>query len=469
LNIQYSTTAKVPRYDRLSELRKGLPRYAEWYYGPQDRLLSAYNYSYQGNYRLLNQLQLIAAYQQIKESRHDRALNNNWLNNRFERVDVYSFLVDIEKRRNIHQFRYGIDMGYNRVNSTAFAQNAVSAARKAINTRYPSNGSQMASFSAYLSHRMNLSDKWIFEEGVRLNHVALTADFSDKTFFAFPYNQVKQINTAMTGSGSMVFLPYRNWKVAALLSSGFRAPNLDDLSKVFDSVKGDTSGTNSQIGTLILPNPDLKPEYTYNAEISIEKVWWQKVHLNITGYYTWYRQAITVQNSLFGGLSQIRYGDTLALVQENRNSSSANLYGTNVSLNLTFSSKWRARATYNYTYGRIITDSVNYPLDHIPPVYGQAALSFEPTDKFITELFIRYNGWKRVADYNLLGEDNYAQATPRGMPDWYTLNFRLAYSPTAKWYVQIGLENILNRNYRVFASGISAAGRNLTTSVRYTF
>ena len=32
LNVQYSTTGNVPRYDRLTEVASGLPRFAEWYY-----------------------------------------------------------------------------------------------------------------------------------------------------------------------------------------------------------------------------------------------------------------------------------------------------------------------------------------------------------------------------------------------------------------------------------------------------
>jgi hemoglobin/transferrin/lactoferrin receptor protein len=41
LNLQYSTSSDVPRYDRLTQLSpsgSGDPRYSEWYYGPQDRI-----------------------------------------------------------------------------------------------------------------------------------------------------------------------------------------------------------------------------------------------------------------------------------------------------------------------------------------------------------------------------------------------------------------------------------------------
>jgi len=37
------------------------------------------------------------------------------------------------------------------------------------------------------------------------------------------------------------------------------------------------------------------------------------------------------------------------------------------------------------------------------------------------------------------------------------------------WYFQSGIQNIADLQYRTFASGINAAGRNLIFSIRYTF
>jgi hemoglobin/transferrin/lactoferrin receptor protein len=43
LNFQYSTTTDIPRYDRLTETANGRFNEAEWYYGPQKRLLASYH------------------------------------------------------------------------------------------------------------------------------------------------------------------------------------------------------------------------------------------------------------------------------------------------------------------------------------------------------------------------------------------------------------------------------------------
>jgi hemoglobin/transferrin/lactoferrin receptor protein len=67
------------------------------------------------------------------------------------------------------------------------------------------------------------------------------------------------------------------------------------------------------------------------------------------------------------------------------------------------------------------------------------------------------------------GEDNEQYATPQGMPAWYTLNLRGSVQFHRRWQLQAGLENILDRNYRHFASGFSAPGRNFMVALRTQF
>ena len=77
-----------------------------------------------------------------------------------------------------------------------------------------------------------------------------------------------------------------------------------------------------------------------------------------------------------------------------------------------------------------------------------------------------YNGWKRIADYSLGGEDNQQYATPDGMPAWHTLNLRLSYKVTNWLTVQGGIDNLLDTQYRTFSSGINAPGRNFMLTLR---
>ena len=72
-------------------------------------------------------------------------------------------------------------------------------------------------------------------------------------------------------------------------------------------------------------------------------------------------------------------------------------------------------------------------------------------------MFVMYNGWKRLSEYNKVGgEDNLAYSTPQGVPFWVTLNVGFSYQLNKYLQVQVAVENNLNQHYRVFASGISA-------------
>ena len=84
-------------------------------------------------------------------------------------------------------------------------------------------------------------------------------------------------------------------------------------------------------------------------------------------------------------------------------------------------------------------------------------------------MYLLYNGWKRIDDYNPSGEDNAQYATPDGMPSWMTWNVRTTLNVHEKLSIQLGVENILDRNYRYFASGFSAAGRNFIVALRASF
>jgi hemoglobin/transferrin/lactoferrin receptor protein len=83
-------------------------------------------------------------------------------------------------------------------------------------------------------------------------------------------------------------------------------------------------------------------------------------------------------------------------------------------------------------------------------------------------MLMMYNGWKKLDQYNPDGEDNAQYATPVGSPSWQTLNLRMAYDINPKVKIQFALENMLDINYRFFASGFSAPGRNAVVSLRST-
>jgi hemoglobin/transferrin/lactoferrin receptor protein len=98
-------------------------------------------------------------------------------------------------------------------------------------------------------------------------------------------------------------------------------------------------------------------------------------------------------------------------------------------------------------------------------MFGRTSLGFSKK-KLQLEVFSLYNGWKKITNYNLDGEDNQQYATPDGMPSWWTLNLRSAFHINKNLQIQVACENIMDKNYRNFASGISNAGRNFIVTLR---
>lgn len=461
LNLQLSTSSNVPRYDRLSTYSLGnagriLPKFAQWYYGPQQRVLAAYTVELGKGTGWFDTARFTPSWQHHEQSRHNRRYGSLNLGHNVERVDVFGLNADMEKRLGRHEFRYGAEFARDGVNSTAYNENIATGARSYRTTRYPNGGSSMRSLAVYVNHSLELSPKFILTEGLRFSQVKLSATFKDEEDFSFLNGTYGQNNSALTWRAGVVLMPGSDWRLSLLASSGFRAPNVDDIGKVFDSAQGD----------VIVPNPGLEPEYTTNFEASVQKTVMKQATIEVNGFYTLYTNAITVGAFTMNGRDSIDYDGVLSRVAALQNTSKAYLYGASGQFTGHFNQHFTLRSGFTYTFARIRTDSTDYPLDHIPPVFGCTSLEYQAR-KVRLEASVVYNGWKRLRDYNTTAgsEDNLGSATPFGSPPWYTLNVRGSYAFNAHISLQLALENMLDMNYRTFGSGLSAPGRNFVVGV----
>jgi hemoglobin/transferrin/lactoferrin receptor protein len=463
LNLQHSTTSNVPRYDRLSELNsKGIPTQAEWYYGPQKRTMAAYHLRLDKKTFAFEKSNITAAFQDIQESRHNRSFGSLNLNNRYERVKVVTLNADFQKEFGSRtEVRYGGEYVYNKVLSTAYKMHIETGVKSKLDTRYPDGGSTMQSAAIYAMQNTYFSKRLILNTGIRFTNTYLKSNFDDKTYFPFLANSVKQNNQNTSGSIGLVYLGKKDLKISGVIASGFRAPNVDDMSKVFESADG----------RVIIPNRYLRPEKTINYDICVNKTFKQKLSIEINGYYTRFSDALTLGRTQLNGLDTITFEGKTALIYSTQNAQEAHIYGANAALNYDLNKTMAFNFKVNYSYGRIYTDSTPYPLDHIAPVFGRFGLIYKHK-KWKAEFFALFNGAKRSADYNLMGEDNqrYSADPINGFsPAWITYNLRGYYQINAYLQLQCAIENIRDQHYRTFSSGSSAAGRNLMITLRGTF
>jgi hemoglobin/transferrin/lactoferrin receptor protein len=254
-NFQYSNSSNVPRYDRLTDPGSGGVglKYAQWFYGPQKRLLGSYQLSISNLGKWADGLTATTSYQNVEESRHDRRFNNNIRNNRMEDIDVWGLTVELNKTMGKHSLRYGIDGQFNSLQSTAHKLDITTRVKSPLDTRYPDGDNTMGSLAAFVTHTLRITDLLALNDGVRLGGSWLHSTFVDKTFFPFPYDDINQSYLVGSGNLGIIYTP-TSWKFSFMTSTGYRAPNIDDLAKVFESVPGSDTST----GTLVVPNPDLK-------------------------------------------------------------------------------------------------------------------------------------------------------------------------------------------------------------------
>lgn len=469
INFQLSNSSDIGRYDRLTDMKGSKPKFAEWYYGPQTRIMAAYSLR-ADDWCGADHASLTLAYQNVKESRNNRKLGDLWLGTRAENVNIVSLNADWTRFFGSHRLQVGLDGALQYLSSTAYRTDIDSGEVQPLDTRYPDGGNHMHNIDVFAAHTWNINSKWTLSDGLRLGFSSLRSRFTSTEFFPFlarDFGVVKQDNPTYSLNLGMAFRPKAGWKIGLDLATGYRVPNIDDLGKVFDS----------EPGMVVVPNPHIKPEKTVSADFNVAAVKGNTVEWNASLFATYLFDAIALAPATVNGSDRMEYDGEMSDIYANRNNKLAYIVGASTSLQLAFSRNFSANAAVTYTYGKIIghNGEKDEPLDHIAPLFGRVGLAFSSDNRKVkAEFFSLFNGKKPLVLYNLNGEDNIGYATTlgtegEGLPAWFTLNLSASYSPSKHVTIYGGVDNILDTEYRVFASGINAPGRNFRCALRVTF
>ena len=461
LGLQYTTTGDYPRYDRLIRKKKGQFRAAEWYYGPQEWMatnLQATN-SATGIY---DESILTLSYQRFKESRHDRDFGKPTLYETEEQVHAYSGAWDFEKKLTHGKLFYGLEYVYNKVNSEGSKTDITNGDTEADASRYP-DGSTWQSMAAYASLQYNLLDNLSFQGGLRYNYVMLRASF-DSPFYGFPFEDANNNTGALTGSAGLAWQPsdILGWRLN--FGTAFRAPNIDDIGKIFDS----------EPGSVVVPNPDLKPEYAYNGELGATLNFDNIVKIDVAGYMTRLDDAMVRRDFDLDGQTIIDYQGEPSNVQAIQNAAETEIYGFEAGLEINFTPQLQFRGQYNITDGYEEGDNgEHYPVRSAAPQFGNGHLIWK-NSKLTLDAYTEYNAqldYEDLAPSQANNDYLYAKDANGNpySPSWCTLNFAAQYKVTKEIQLNAALENITDQRYRPYSSGIAAAGRNLIVAATYAF
>ena len=486
LNIQYSKSSNIPRFDRLAELRDPTNvaslKFAEWYYGPQERFLFSPQLLLNPNKNWLDKGTITFAYQNIKESRIQRKFGSLDRSYREETVNLFSINGDFSVPLTGLQRRiltYGFEVVYNDVDSNSFGKTLAVSNNEItgfsddflVQSRYPDGGSNYLSSAVYVGYRQDVNTKATLNTGIRYTNTHLKANWMDQTFISLPDPTITADNSAITATLGYVYKPTKNWQINSVLSSGFRAPNIDDVGRVREKA-----------GNVTIPNIYVAPEFAYSAEFGIQK-YFNNRRFRIGGnvFYTLldsYIQRDFVYAS-DGSNLQVAFDGEFGNAVSNQNKGTAYITGFTTSYLGKISNRWNTSGFITYTKGR--TYDTKEPMSSIPPLFGQFEVNYK-MEKLELGADFRFNSKKNIEDFNFTeGIDNH-DLTPivdtnatsdsakfYGSPSWNTLGLNGRYIFNDNLSFQARIANLFDEHYIEFASGVSAPGRNISVSFLATF
>jgi len=463
LGLFYTTTTDYPRYDRLIRTSNDALRSAVWDYGPQQW--------FSGNLQIQNTPQtntffdksaFTLSFQHFTESRSDRDFGAPFLYKTQEKVAAYTTAWDFEKKIKKAKLNYGVEYIFNKVGSRGLKTDILSGTSQQDVSRYP-DGSSWQSLAGYMSTQFALAENISFLGGLRYSHIIVAAQF-DTSLFALPFTEATINTGALTGTAGVTWNPNQTLGWRLNFGTAFRAPNIDDIGKVFDS----------EPGSVVVPNPDLKPEYAYNGDLGVSLNFENKIKLDFAGFYTILEDALIRRDFSLDGESQIVYQGELSTIQAIQNASRAQVYGFEAGLEFAFSKAVKLSSQYNITKGFAQDQQgTKQALRHAAPAYGNTHIVYKK-EKLTLDVFAVYNGQFDFEDLAPSQQNNaflYA-ADQNGnpyAPKWYTLNFSGQYKFSKAFQLTATLENITDQRYRPYSSGLSAPGRNLIIAATYTF
>ena len=472
VNLQKSMSDIIPRYDRISQFNNGKPVYGRWDYAPQNREYISYT-AKAGSED--HHTRLTLAQQRIEVGRVTR--NFGAVMERIQRDAVRMRTVNLDRHDQLSAsftLNSGVEMVWNAVKSVGINKNISTLAETATKARYSDSGAttQMHSVFAQGIYKMAKTGT-VIQGGVRVSKYSLEALFSKANPWKLPYQSISFATTTPSYDMGLTQQLKKGLLLKASVNQAYRNPNVDDMTKVFDSKPG---------AKLLVPSADLKAERSTTVDLG---VLWRKDRsfaIEAGVFSSAVKNLLLDQPGTLNGEDSLMYDGRLTPVYQLQNVALGEISGMylNAKVRLVKDLWFSGSLTQTKGIYRLDDAAAEQPLDHIPPVYGQASLRWNGKGWF-AEAQCLFNGMKKAEDYSSSGEDN-QEIQPIGLADingdgkadgfnpaWQCWNIRGGYQHRSGLTATLAIENVLDLHYRYFASGMSAAGRSVNVSLAYSF
>jgi outer membrane receptor protein involved in Fe transport len=431
LASQFLNQSHVPLYHKVV-----LEDYLINEFEPQQRLMNYARLNIQGSNNLFEQVKFIASWQQNTENTTTQKNNKTLINKDDNQVNTLGFVTDVtSKFSKIWSANSGAEYYHDNVSSNRYIISSDNSA-PTIEKRglYPDD-SKYGSFALYSLHHFTLNN-WIVDGGVRFN--AFKIKIADENL-----GEVKITPEALVFNVGAMYNLNRANHLYGTISNGFRAPNIDDM------------GTLGIVDFRYeIPAYDLKPEKSINYEIGY-KLSLPKFQANFAAYYMDLNQLITRTKVVGDSIDGYQ-------VYKKENVGEAYITGAEAAFLWKIVPGLDLNSSISCTYGQNVTN--DEPLRRVPPFNGKVAATYSLNKFFVSGELLFAGTQDRLAGGDI--SDN--RIPEGGTPGWEVVNLFAGYQ-LAFVKMKVGLENLLNEDYRTHGSGINGVGRSAWIMLNFSF
>lgn len=307
------------------------------------------------------------------------------------------------------------------------------------------------SLGLYVQGRKQLSDKLDLLAGARYTYV----DAEAKSVRDPNTGEQTQVSNDWNNVVANLMLNYRidqNQALHAGVSQGFRAPNLSDLTR-FDSARSNE---------FEIPSVDLAPEHFTNFDIGY-KYNSATLAADFSTYYT-------LVDDQIQRVPSGRQNEDGEFEISKENIGDGYIYGAELNIDYRIFSHWRVRAAVAYMQGKVDTFPTSERIatreyiSRLMPTTAHISLRYDALQSpwWVATSLVSAARADRLSTRDQGDTD---RIPPGGTPGYGVVNVRAGYRFSDELTFNLGLENLLDKDYRIHGSGQNEAGRNFILSV----
>ncbi len=312
-------------------------------------------------------------------------------------------------------------------------------------------------FALYAYYERPLGEDFEVSGGLRWQYVELDADVVDiPGASGGPFPAVHKAWNAVVGEGSLVWKARPDLRIYGSAASSFRAPNLSDLTRFDVALSGD----------LEIPSTDVDPENFLSFELGM-RYDDGKRRLAAAGWYTQARDLIQRKptGNLVGGLVEV--------TKTNASDGYFTGFEAEGASVLDFAGFEWVEFYSRIDFVSALIDATD-PADArrirpkgLPPVKGQFGFKLRDPrgERWTAELFFPWAGGIDPSEYNAAERRNTQRIPPDGLPGYVLVGLRGTLRLNERLRAALSIENLTNRDYRIFDSGLNEPGLNVILSI----